>query len=70
MSGEPNPQQEKHKNLYIIFEEEDFAKIEKADRKLYTAPLKAMGLFTGMVYFYKYLSSKQILANPLAQPSQ
>lgn len=44
--------------------------MEKADKKLYSAPLAAMGIFAGAVFLYKYLSSKQILKNPLAQPTQ
>lgn len=43
-------------------------KVEKATRKLYTAPLVTMSFFSTAFLIFKYGNLSQILPNPLRQP--
>lgn len=59
------PEKENNKT---IFEEEDLRKIEKGEKKLYTAPAITMSLFSFCFLLFKYGNLSRILPNPLRQP--
>lgn len=59
------PEKEERKT---IFEEEDLRKIKKAEKKLYTAPVITMSIFSFSFLLFKYGNLSRILPNPLRQP--
>lgn len=59
-----------HQQENVIFEEEDFIKLDKAERKMYTAPLKTVGIFATIYLIAQYGNLSEILPNPIAKKAE